>query len=100
MLQPLRRFRELPYQRLDTGASLAASAPSQREPEREPLNQADLPGRLKPATPSATHSYDGLPVMLTIQRMPNLSSSIPNVSPHGAGVSGIVIVAPALSLSQ
>lgn len=41
-----------------------------------------------------------VPVMLTNQLMPNLSVSMPKVSPHGAFSSPIVCFAPTTSLSQ
>lgn len=38
--------------------------------------------------------------MFTIQSMPNLSVSIPNIAPHGAFASGIFTVPPADSFSK
>lgn len=40
------------------------------------------------------------PAMLTSHAMPNLSTHIPKVSPHGALSSGMVTVPPSTSLSQ
>ena len=40
------------------------------------------------------------PVILTIHGVPNLSTSMPKLSPHGTFSSGMLIVAPSLSLSQ
>ncbi len=54
-------------------------------------NTLNIPGGLSQA---------GLPAMFTSHWTPNLSVHMPNVSPHGAGSSGMVTVPSADSLSQ
>ena len=62
---------------------------------------ADDPSQVKrrPRLP-ITPVYRGGCVMFTIQVIPNLSSHMPKTSPHICFSSGIVMVAPADSLSQ
>jgi hypothetical protein len=54
----------------------------------------------EPGSRSAWVGYAGAPATLTIQLTPNLSTHMPNVSPHGALSSGMVTVPPSDSLSQ
>ena len=73
---------ELVRRGLGEGVVLSPSGPSRRGP-------GEMSGH-----------YAGVPAMLTSQLTPNLSFNMPNVSPQGALLIGMVIVAPSASLSQ
>jgi hypothetical protein len=63
-------------------------------------NGVGHPGGDRAGHAPANSPYEGLPAMLTIQLIPNLSTHIPKLSPHGAFSSGTVTVPPCDSFSQ
>jgi hypothetical protein len=86
------------------GRAIAATPSRQRRPPQPRLVPSGL--IRAPVCRTACHApfrataQAGVPVMLTSQLTPNLSVSMPKLSPHGALLSGIVTLPPSLSLSQ